>query len=772
MFKNSKNVKRFVSISAAAVCLLSSLRIAPISFVADAADKTMTAFEITENMKVGWNLGNTLDAYAQEPNPNNPKQYIPVKSAGLETETCWGCPKANQTLFNAIKAKGFNTVRIPTTWFQHLDENDNIDPAWMARVHEVVDYAYKNGMYVILNVHHEEDWINRPDLATAYDEINPRLMKIWTQIATEFKDYDQHLIFECMNEPRAKGTSWEWWSATPVKEADVINKLEANFVKLIRGMDGPYAKTRLLMLPGYVASSDKTFLNQIVLPENDDFLAVSIHAYTPYNFTMNTDESTGAYHDTFTKEFSNDLAYNLQNFRDMFVNKGVPVVIGEMGTSNFGNTQARVEWTTQYFTTTKKYGIPCCLWDNNIEKNPDAPGECHGYINRETGEWYQSSLPVINKMMEIINDKSIVWGSEGKMPTFDHKDLSTGKVFLENAEIDVAREKEYGNSTPGKEISWNDLKGKEVAIKYTGDVPVLAVSDKDYKGWTEMAAYTVDEDNKIAYYLVDQQVPAAWSGDLANINHMQARTPGKTTIEKMVILDAPDAKIDVPVDKTKKTNIDFANAQAGDNLIIKIKGEPNTDTNGCVGFNGDGWEQIEWEGKTDANGALTVEIPMSKFPTGIQSAEAQIWYQAELVDFDGYNFGKAQAETTTTTATTTTTTTTTSTTTTSDTTTTTTVTSSASTTEPIVSTTTTTTPVPKKGGNGDANQDGQVDMADVVLIMQSMANPNKFKLSDKGAEAADVYENNGVTTQDALAIQYFLLHQFTELPVPAGVVIK
>ena len=165
MFNNSKNAKRFVSISAAAVCLLSSLRIAPIGDYADAAS-TMTAFEITENMKVGWNLGNTMDAKAGDEKGD-------FATAGLETETAWGCPKANQKLFDALKAKGFNTVRIPTTWFQHLDANDNIDPAWLARVHEVVDYAYKNGMYVILNVHHE-NWINRPDLLTAYDEINKR----------------------------------------------------------------------------------------------------------------------------------------------------------------------------------------------------------------------------------------------------------------------------------------------------------------------------------------------------------------------------------------------------------------------------------------------------------------------------------------------------------------------------------------------------------------------------------------------------------------------
>ncbi len=752
----NKSITRLVSVAAAAVMSFTFSVSAPVYNVtdADAAD-VMTAFEITENMKVGWNLGNTLDAKAGDDNGD-------YDHAGLETETSWGCPKANETLFKALKAKGFNTVRIPTTWFQHLDANDNIDPQWLARVHEVVDYAYKNDMYVIINVHHE-NWINRPDLLTAYNDIQPRLMKIWSQVATEFKDYDQHLIFECMNEPRAVGKSYEWWSATPVAEADVINKLEADFVKLIRGMDGPYAKTRLLMLPGYVASSDKTFLNQIVLPD-DDYLAVSIHAYTPYNFTMNTNEEEGAYHDTFTTEFSNDLAYNLQNFRDMFVNKGVPVVIGEMGTSNFGNTQARVDWTTQYFTTTKKYGIPCCLWDNNIESNPDAPGECHGYINRETGEWYQASLPIINKMMEIMNDSSIVWGSEGKMPTYDHKDLSTGKVFLTDTSIDVALTDTYGNSTPGKEISWDDLKGKEVAIKYTGDTPVLAVSDKDYKGWSEMSAYTVDEEKGIAYYLVDQQVPKAYSGDLSTINHMQARTPGKTNIEKIVIIDAPDVAIDIPEDKTKKTSIDFSNAQPGDNLLIKIKGEPLTDTNGCVGFNGNGWEQIEWEGKTDANGNLTVSIPVSKFPAGITSAEAQIWYQPELVDFDGYNFGQGAVETTTTTTATTTTATTT--TTTSATTTETTTTISETTT--IATETTTVSSSGTSGAKhpGDVNEDGSVSVADAVAILQSIGNKDKYPLTEDGRKNADVDGVAGVTANDALTIMKVDAGIYSESDLP------
>ena len=784
MFEKSKSIKRIVSISAAAVCMLSSLRIAPASYIDDAdAASTLTAFQITADMKVGWNLGNTMDAKASDEDGNE------LAHAGVETEEAWGCPKANQTLFNALKAKGFNTVRIPTTWFQHLDDQNNIDPAWLARVHEVVDYAYKNGMYVILNVHHE-NWINRGDLLTAYDEIKPKLLKIWSQLAAEFKDYDQHLIFECMNEPRAVGKSYEWWSATPVEEANVVNKLNADFVNLIRGTDGPYAKTRLLMLPGYVASSDKTFLNQIVMPD-DDYCAVSIHAYTPYNFTMNTNEEEGAYHDTFTKQFSNDLAYNLQNFRDIFIDKGIPVVIGEMGTSNFGNTQARVDWTTQYFTTTKKYGIPCVLWDNNIETNPKAPGECHAYINRETGQWLDSSLPIINKMMEIMNDSSIVWGSEGKMPEpikVDHQDLSQGKAHISSpVEIDAAKSETYQNTTPGEpEISWNDLKGKEVAIKYTGETPVLAFSDKEYKGWTELKPYTFSEDKTIAYYLVDTALPAAWDGDLGNVKHMQARTDGVTTIQSMVILDAPDVEIDVPVDKTKKFQLEFDASKRDSVLVIKIKGDADTETNGCVGYNGNGWKEVKWSAKTNGSGEATIEIALKEFPETVKAGELQIWYNPESMELVSYSVENAsttttqpttsEVTTTTSQATTTSQTTAPETTTTTETTTTAPVVSSTTSAGDVQSTTTATTtsqPVsdqPSTGntrstGNGDANCDNQVNLADAVWIMQCIANPDKYQMTADGEKNADVTGNDGVTNKDALTIQKFKLGLVASLPV-------
>ncbi|MDD6270293.1 MAG: cellulase family glycosylhydrolase, partial [Oscillospiraceae bacterium] len=112
----------------------------------------LTADQITEEMKIGWNIGNSLDS-------------VPKTSDVATHETAWGNPKVTQELIDAVKAKGFNTVRVPTTWYPHVTESNGtytIDPAWLARVKEVVDYCYNNDMYVILNVHHEE-WINRAD---------------------------------------------------------------------------------------------------------------------------------------------------------------------------------------------------------------------------------------------------------------------------------------------------------------------------------------------------------------------------------------------------------------------------------------------------------------------------------------------------------------------------------------------------------------------------------------------------------------------------------
>jgi len=181
-------------------------------------DDTLTALEFTSQINVGWNLGNTMDA----------------TGTGLESERSWGNPKTTPEMIKAVKDAGFNAIRLPVSWGTHLDENNNIDPQWLARVKEIVDYAYDIDMYIILNTHHEEWYDPYEDNKAAAGE---KLAKVWSQIAEEFKGYDEHLIFEGMNEPRWRGTSEEWSGGNDEGRA-VVNYFNSIFIDTVRAAGG------------------------------------------------------------------------------------------------------------------------------------------------------------------------------------------------------------------------------------------------------------------------------------------------------------------------------------------------------------------------------------------------------------------------------------------------------------------------------------------------------------------------------------------------------
>lgn len=707
MMKNPKNFKRIVSLSAAAMCLLTGLRFAPFNDEEALAADTLTAFEITEEMKIGWNIGNSLDATSSSSNP------------GLSTETAWGNPKITQELINAVKAKGFNTIRIPTTWYQHLDADNNIDPQWLARVHEVVDYCYNNDMYVILNLHHE-DWVNRADIGTAYNEMQPKLLKIWQQIADEFSDYDQHLIFECMNEPRAVDTDHEWWGPKQ-NEVDTINQLNADFVELIRNDDSPYADTRLLMIPGYCAASDVSMISKIDVPE-DEYVAISIHAYVPYDFTMNPEVAD---HSTFTDAYAMQLESILEGIRETFIEKDVPVVIGEFGASNYENTDARCEWAKAYLTKAKTIGVPCVLWDNNTTKNTKDPGECHGYINRSTLEWYEVSEPVVDTMMSVLADDTIAWGGDKQGIQYEHEDISTGTQLLDSpVDLDAALAAENKNCTPGLNATWTQLEGGDVAVQFTGDVPVIAVVDGAWDNWTEVSHYDVDDEKGIAYYSAEH-IAAAWGGELSEIEHLFVRTGSKTTVTAVAIIGATNTEIQPPTeDKTKKYPLDLEGADRTGTLVLNFEGTAGAKTNGGVGYMGaEDWVNIEWDGVIGADGTLKIEIPLADIPENVTSAEAQIWWGYDDVDMVDYE---------------------------------------------IVTGSTTPGELPVYG---DANDNGEVEVADAVYILQGIANPgaDEFKLTDEGKANANCKnpDSSGVDTEDAMAIQQYKADIVKSLPITA-----
>ncbi|MBR1638502.1 MAG: glycoside hydrolase family 5 protein [Treponema sp.] len=356
-------------------------------------ETSLSSIDFAKELIIGWNLGNTMDA---------------------PTETGWGMPETTKAMIDAVKAAGFKTIRIPVSWSTHVssDGNYTIDSTWMARVKTIVDWAIADDMYVILNVHHDNystsEISTKAGFAISTDSTiqtksKAYLKAVWTQIASTFNnDYNEKLIFEVLNEPRAVGTADEWYisnDSTAEKYCDVITDYENTCITAIRDTGGKNAN-RFIMVPGYAASgSDQTMLKAYTLPEDsaEDKLILSTHAYSPYNFAMaNSDSEFGSDDEDFLTSIFNYLKTN-------YTDKGIGVVMGEASASNKDNTEERIKWVKDYFAKAKAAGIPVVLWDNmvytadgNESTDSGYNGEHHGWLNRNACKWY---FPTIIKAM-------------------------------------------------------------------------------------------------------------------------------------------------------------------------------------------------------------------------------------------------------------------------------------------------------------------------------------------------------------------------------------
>ncbi len=314
--------------------------------------------ELCGRITVGWNLGNSLDA----------------TGSGMSSETSWGNPKTTKELILKVKEAGFDAVRIPTTWYNHLDSDFNISEEWLARVQEVVDYAYDEGMYVILNVHHE-NW-NDPYESTLPD-VKKKIKKLWTQIANRFESYGERLIFEGMNEPRWKNTNYEW-NGGNAEGRRVVNAYNEYFVETVRATGGNN-RYRALMIPTYAASSSG--LDGFTVPQ-DKSVIVSVHAYSPYNFAMNPSGTTKF--DPNNTSDTQELTWLAGTLYDRFISKGTGVIIGECGAVNKNNYSDRVNWAGYFPKLFRSKGIPVFLWDNNAY---GSGNETFGQLHRDTLTW-------------------------------------------------------------------------------------------------------------------------------------------------------------------------------------------------------------------------------------------------------------------------------------------------------------------------------------------------------------------------------------------------
>lgn len=427
--------KKLITLLTSAMCAVSCISISGVNSdkqtVSAAGLTGKNSYEITEQMTIGWNLGNSLECTNDSFNYDTaPKSFV----------TTWGNPEPTAEMIKTVKAAGFNTIRIPVTWYQHLKYNEStgvyeINQKWMAYVKKVVDWAYNENMFIILNVHHEE-WVNAPEFnQQAYAEASAKLRDIWTQVSEQFKDYDQHLIFEGMNEPRetGKGSAVEWGSGDD-NSRTYINNLNEIFVNTVRGQGSSQNNERLLMLPGYCASSDINAINAIKIPQNSGNVALSVHAYTPYFFAMDTGEFANHNFpgsDGYGNNYEAQLQSLFSSFKAASDSKGVPMIIGEFSASDFDNTQSRVNWAKYYLTLAKQAGITCVLWDNNVPNN--GTGEAHGYLYRLTNTWYPNSIDVIRAMMDTVGvtGYTLPEYKEYEPPKFSWDNVKIGSDWVE-----------------------------------------------------------------------------------------------------------------------------------------------------------------------------------------------------------------------------------------------------------------------------------------------------------------------------------------------------
>ncbi|MBQ8961848.1 MAG: cellulase family glycosylhydrolase [Ruminococcus sp.] len=326
-----------------------------------------SAKEIAGELKVGWNLGNTLDSYD-------------TNKSGISTETGWGNPKTTEEMLLSVKNAGFNAVRIPVTWGEHMD-GDTIQTEWLDRVQEVVDYAYNNGLYVILNMHHDDYIWFVPDDGQ-YAANSAKLKKIWEQICARFGDYGDRLLFEGMNEPRTVGSANEWMGGTAAERA-VVNKYEQDFVDTVRASGGNNAD-RTLIVTTYGASAEAAAMNDLVIPDDGNII-LSLHYYAPWRFANGDTTSFG-------DSEKSELDGKFSDINSRFVSKGVPVIIGEFGCVAKADDATRADYYRYYISSALSHGISCCfIWDNGVAAGKDG----YAMLNRYTLTWNDTILPAI-----------------------------------------------------------------------------------------------------------------------------------------------------------------------------------------------------------------------------------------------------------------------------------------------------------------------------------------------------------------------------------------
>ncbi len=329
----------------------------------DATGMGSNAAQLAAKFKLGWNIGNTLEA-----------------SGG---ETGWGNPLITESYVKFVKQQGFTAIRLPCAWnWNHLSNQATaqIDPNWINRVKEVVGYCVNNDIYVMLNIHWDGGWLENNITKAKQDSVNAKQKALWEQIATAMRDFDEHLMFASANEPAADDAA----------EMAILASYHQTFVNAVRSTGGRNSHRVLIVQgPSTSASLTSDLMNTLPADPADNRLMVEVHNYTPSQFCfLNEDVSWGKMvyywgagnHSTIEPDRNptygeeNTIIADYNKVKQKFVDKGIPVIMGEYGayrrngSANIPKELALHEASVDYwitFTTKEALarGIKPFWWD-------------------------------------------------------------------------------------------------------------------------------------------------------------------------------------------------------------------------------------------------------------------------------------------------------------------------------------------------------------------------------------------------------------------------
>ncbi len=335
----------------------------------------MTAFQVQHDMGLGINLGNTMESCGTWINGSSVTDY----------EMAWGAPETTQEMISGMKRAGFSSLRIPVAWSNMMstDGTYTIDEEYLNRVETIMNYAFREKMYVILNIHYDGGWWARFGSfdETEREQAMVKYKAIWTQLAERYQEYSDYLIFESANEEVGSRLNLKddyagsGYLSSEAEIAALANKINQTFVDVVRGTGGNNAK-RYLLIAGYNTNIGMTCSSLFEMPKDtiEEHLMVSVHYYSPYGYCLVDNSSDANYIASWGTD--GDIAAmkaDLQNMKINFTNRGIPVVIGEYGIAAAGSSMGRKEGRDVFIRTICQYavenGMCPVLWDTDDRKN-------------------------------------------------------------------------------------------------------------------------------------------------------------------------------------------------------------------------------------------------------------------------------------------------------------------------------------------------------------------------------------------------------------------